>query len=396
VSTDSNIASKHRDFNRRRSVLTLMNHFLFRRGVHVESEEGQARFRLHASLTALLVYAFAASTLASVSTADVLCVVVYASYAGVWVLVVSENLGQPQTRQWIALTLDVVVFSACLAAAGRSGAALTWVPVTTSVGHGLRFGQRRGTVAACLSAVGLFLAVRFGPGWQLPMSIALGASVTALVAPVYVVRLVRVMEQQRHEAEVRTKQLEHAVRSDGLTGVLNRTGFEAAWAALSDDVGRTKAPVGLIYLDLDGFKAVNDTQGHEAGNAHLQAVARLLVQSVRHSDAVARLGGDEFAILVHAPANIDDVSMVAEKAVGAIRAHGAGMSGEVKLGASAGVAYALPGSSLPETLRLADERMFAAKRSAPGRKERSISSHPAGMALQAEPPGQDEPTPGAR
>jgi hypothetical protein len=203
VSTDSNFAARSLQIQPSKvGLLPLMNHFLFRRGVRVESEEGQARFRFHASLTALLAYALVASVLPSVSAVDVLLVLVYTVYAGAWIFVVLGNLGQQNTRQWLALAFDVVIFTACLTALGRSGAALTWVPVTTSVGHGLRFGERRGTVAACFGATGLFLAVRFGPDWQLPISIALGTAVTALATPVYVVRLVRVIERQRHEAEV--------------------------------------------------------------------------------------------------------------------------------------------------------------------------------------------------
>ena len=253
-------------------------------------------------------------------------------------------------------------------------AALSWVPVTTSVGHGLRFGERKGVVAAVLGGLGLFLAVRFGPGWQLPISVALGVAITAVVAPIYVVSLVRTINRQRDDAEKRSRELELAVSLDGLTGVLSRSGFESVWAELCDANGFTEMAVGLVYLDLDGFKAVNDTLGHEAGDKVLQRVARLLVESVRHSDAVARLGGDEFAILVRSPTGEADVRQVASKAVEAIREWSAGALSNLKVGASAGIAYSSVGASMASMLRLADEQMFAAKHTSPSRLARTVSS----------------------
>ena len=352
-------------------LMTLLPH---RRDLSVESEEGQAHFRFQAALLALGVYAVIAAASPSVSVRAVVCVSVYTVYAYTWLWVVGMGLGRTATRRWVALVLDVVIFASCVGVAGRATAALSWVPVTTSVGHGLRFGARQGVVAAVLGGIGIFLAVRLGPDWQLPVSVAVGVAITAVVAPIYVVRLVRTINRQRHDAEIRSRELELAVSLDGLTGVLSRSGFESVWTELCDIGGFTKTAVGLVYLDLDGFKAVNDTLGHEAGDKVLQTVAKLLVDSVRHSDAVARLGGDEFAILVRTPGGEADVHQVATKAVEAIRDWSASNPGGPKLGASAGIAYSEVGASMATMLRLADERMFEAKRMSPGRIARTAGS----------------------
>ncbi len=86
---------------------------------------------------------------------------------------------------------------------------------------------------------------------------------------------------------------------DVLTPLLNRRAFMAELNRALAYCRRYKAKAVLIYLDLDGFKGVNDRLGHLAGDAALQRVADQLVASVRESDVVARLGGDEFAILLH-------------------------------------------------------------------------------------------------
>ena len=93
---------------------------------------------------------------------------------------------------------------------------------------------------------------------------------------------------------------------DELTGLMNRSGLEA-W--LAGQQARMRAnPSGLLVLigDLDGFKQVNDTLGHAAGDLVLQEVARRLQAAVRAADAVARLGGDEFVLVLHAPLGLAD------------------------------------------------------------------------------------------
>ena len=96
----------------------------------------------------------------------------------------------------------------------------------------------------------------------------------------------------------RAEAAEAAAEHDVLTPVLNRRGFVAAMSRTMAYCTRYKVSAVLLYLDLDGFKAVNDALGHAAGDAALVRVAELLLENVRATDAVGRLGGDEFAVLL--------------------------------------------------------------------------------------------------
>ncbi|MBP7253315.1 MAG: GGDEF domain-containing protein [Alphaproteobacteria bacterium] len=97
----------------------------------------------------------------------------------------------------------------------------------------------------------------------------------------------------------RIAQLENLALTDELTGVLNRRGLMLALKRELAAAARNPEAQGmLVMVDLDGFKAINDTQGHNAGDAYLQTVATALQTEVRPSDVVARLGGDEFAVLL--------------------------------------------------------------------------------------------------
>ena len=110
-------------------------------------------------------------------------------------------------------------------------------------------------------------------------------------------------ELKRLRAEVealraRAEAAEAAADHDVLTPALNRRGFVAVLNRTMAYCQRHGVPAALLYLDLDGFKGVNDRLGHAAGDAALIHVARMLTANVRESDAVGRLGGDEFALLM--------------------------------------------------------------------------------------------------
>ena len=160
----------------------------------------------------------------------------------------------------------------------------------------------------------------------------------------------------------RAEAAEAAAEHDVLTPVLNRRGFVAAMVRTMAYCTRYKVPAVLLYLDLDGFKAVNDTLGHAAGDAALVRVAELLVENVRATDAVGRLGGDEFAVLLLNA----DMDAGREKAAGLKAAlEGAAFSWDgqpASLGGSFGV-RAFTGQADVETwLAEADAAMWVRKR----------------------------------
>lgn len=160
----------------------------------------------------------------------------------------------------------------------------------------------------------------------------------------------------------RAEAAEAAAEHDVLTPVLNRRGFVAAMTRTMAYCTRYKVPAVLLYLDLDGFKAVNDTLGHAAGDAALVRVAELLVENVRATDAVGRLGGDEFAVLLLNA----DADAGREKAAGlkaALAAADFRWDGEAAtLGGSFGV-RAFAGQADVETwLAEADAAMWVRKR----------------------------------
>jgi diguanylate cyclase (GGDEF)-like protein/PAS domain S-box-containing protein len=164
----------------------------------------------------------------------------------------------------------------------------------------------------------------------------------------------------RKDAESR---LRHLALHDPLTGLPNRVlvtdRIEHALASRP----RSGARVGLLYLDLDGFKQVNDSAGHPAGDELLIQAASRLQATVRPGDTVARLGGDEFAILCREVLDEQDLNVIAERAVTALRTPFVLQAGTFTVTASVGAALSGPDASTAERLlHVADTAMYFAKR----------------------------------
>jgi diguanylate cyclase (GGDEF)-like protein len=179
------------------------------------------------------------------------------------------------------------------------------------------------------------------------------------------VRLRRELAQAYRElALARTELLEarHAARSDALTGLPNRRAFDSASArALA---GHEAAPglLALMFVDLDGFKAINDRLGHTVGDQLLQKVGARLSHGVRRGDLVCRHGGDEFLCLLPALRNRTRAQAIARTLVCLISAPCQVGPHTVRIHASIGVAlYPHDGATMAELLRRADEAMYSAK-----------------------------------
>jgi diguanylate cyclase (GGDEF)-like protein/PAS domain S-box-containing protein len=162
----------------------------------------------------------------------------------------------------------------------------------------------------------------------------------------------------------RTAHLEHEVNHDALTGLANRN---LLWDRLSQALHiatRNKSLVATVLIDLNNFKTINDTFGHEAGDVVLKVVARRLEASVRDSDTVARLSGDEFVlVLVNQPSVRFTLRMI-ERLRKGLTMPVSFNSKEIPLGASIGVAlFPDDGNSVTELVRAADVAMYHAKAS---------------------------------
>jgi diguanylate cyclase (GGDEF)-like protein len=160
----------------------------------------------------------------------------------------------------------------------------------------------------------------------------------------------------------------HRAMHDPLTGLANRLQFTGALRAAMERAQERVLPITLLYMDLDGFKPVNDEFGHDVGDQLLVAVAKRLASCTRPEDTVARLGGDEFAVLVDSETSPVDAERVSERLAGALTDPYLIEGHELHLGVSIGRAlYPIDADDADGLLRAADAAMFGVKRGARAR-----------------------------
>jgi diguanylate cyclase (GGDEF)-like protein len=133
----------------------------------------------------------------------------------------------------------------------------------------------------------------------------------------------------------------------------------------------------LFWIDLDGFKTVNDTLGHAAGDATLREVAQRLLSRLRDSDTAARMGGDEFAVIVTDVSGTDTAQRLAMELVAALRQPYDLPQGQARISASIGIAhYPLHADNVDALMRFADAAMYRAKHAGKDQVQVWGSHHP--------------------
>ncbi|WP_433220996.1 GGDEF domain-containing protein [Dactylosporangium sp. CS-047395] len=239
----------------------------------------------------------------------------------------------PQAATWPLMLMPILVAAVRLQLLGTM---LTWAGV--SVSYALLFAFTSRLYGHPMPLDNLLAGIGLG------LVIALLDGMRSRAAARYLAEL--------HAARA---ELRHQSRHDPLTGLGNRTLLQEHAGRTAD--GEAPRPVAVLNLDLDGFKNLNDTMGHAAGDELLRIAAQRLRGCVKASDVVIRLGGDEFVILLD-DAGLDEAHAVAARVRAALTAPADIGGTAVPIGASIGVAV---GGPLDEVLHRADAAMYADK-----------------------------------
>jgi diguanylate cyclase (GGDEF)-like protein len=165
-------------------------------------------------------------------------------------------------------------------------------------------------------------------------------------------------EDLESKVRARTEDLEAQARTDALTGLANRHGMQLTLDREATRAERTNSPYGLIWIDVDEFKDINDSYGHAAGDQVLKRIGSLLSREVRGYELAARWGGDEFLLFL-APEDADTLQAIAERIRATIEREATidGLTVTVSLGAT----LARKGEPIESVLHRADEALYAAK-----------------------------------
>ncbi|HEY9011163.1 MAG TPA: diguanylate cyclase [Devosia sp.] len=196
------------------------------------------------------------------------------------------------------------------------------------------------------------------PGAQILTETAPAMGGALLVGGIVIAVLMRRLSRSSAELEQARADAHHRALHDPLTGLVNRAGFQERLGQMIASLGKGRDAIALLALDLDKFKEVNDTLGHEGGDALLQEVGQRLKGLVRETDTVARLGGDEFAIL---RPDAQETEGLSKRIIASVSQPYTVLGAEAKIGVSIGIATARTDQDGADLLTRADFALYEAK-----------------------------------
>ncbi len=287
----------------------------------------------------------------------------YWLFSASWAVLTWRSRSVSEVRRWAALVADSAATSYTMYAAGHLGAFFYPVYLWVIAGHGIRYGARFLLAGMVICTIGFGLVVASTPYWQQARLTGAGLLLGLVVLPLYQLALLRRLQQVNLRLSTELNKSMHAASHDALTGLANRGYF---FQRLEEEIARSKRAhegFAVLFIDLDGFKAINDQLGHQAGDEILQQTAQRLRSVCRESDLAARFGGDEFALIVAGANDCDAVRHPARRIAEAM-SHPVHWQGQtLRLTASVGVSLFPQNGATPDELtHNADLAMYQVKR----------------------------------
>jgi diguanylate cyclase (GGDEF)-like protein len=332
-------------------------------------EVGQAKTRLMCTVVGLcglgVIGSFASIPLEVAATG-----VAFLLYAVVYLVLVRRRPIPTHTRRGFAVMMDNLA-NVYIAFFGGQFAAYAAFLFLVTIGWGLRFGRHYLVLATAIAILGMLCNLVVSPYWR--ENLLFGATILfGLLANTVNASILqgRIARENRQLAE-KVEEVSRLAWQDQLTRLPNRPYFRERLGQMLAAAARSGRQVALLLFDIDGFKAVNDTLGHEAGDRLLREIAERVGRRVRQADTFARVGGDEFVILLDIARDKSDALPVAETVVAAIAEIDMFAGEGLRVGASVGIACSGRVSArerlADELLRQADRAMYEAKRAGKGR-----------------------------
>lgn len=265
-------------------------------------------------------------------------------------------------RRYLTILSDLGITSFCTYSLGFGGLSLYPLYLWIMIGNGLRFGVRYMRIAGIVGVSG-FMAATLGNGLVAEHPAVIGGLLVGmLLMPTFFLVMVKRLAAANQQLLEQKARAEYRATHDELTGLPNRALLEDRLQLALKKTARRAGRIAVIFIDLDGFKAINDNFGHDAGDALLRDLADCLQQRLRASDTVARLGGDEFILLVEDCGSAEEVAAVIEQLMGCVgRYYGVG-DYQTYVSWSCGVAmYPEDGTDAVTLIQHADTAMYQAK-----------------------------------
>lgn len=286
----------------------------------------------------------------------------YLAFSYLFLASIYKNDEPSPSRRIIGMTADLVTLSYVVYLTSPSGAILYPVYLWVIVGNGIRFGIAYLLTAMAIAAASFIVVMYYTPYWQQNLHAAVGLLFGLVLLPIFYSRLLRQLHSVNHRLTQQIKETVFSATHDPLTQLPNRTQFIALLEKSIQHSLRTGNIVGVMFIDLDRFKVVNDSLGHKAGDLVLQESAQRLSASIRPADTVCRISGDEFTVVLDDLAGATDAALIADRIIANFQKPMLIMNHQIILSASVGIAiYPTDTQDAQRLVEDADAAMYEAK-----------------------------------
>lgn len=345
---------------------TLLQSLFFRPDGDVSQEQGQAVTRI--VLAAIGTLAFFAAREFGNGDHPFLLALAYMLASFFYLSFVSRHKSDYLWRRYVVILLDLGVASFLTAHFSSAGIAFYPLFLWVMIGNGIRYGQHAMQFATLFGLLG-FTAAMASSGflWNQPATY-IGLMFGLVLMPKFFLVMIDRLADANIELKTQKEQAEFMATHDALTGLPNRAYLHTRMEETLARARRTRGQVAVAFIDLDSFKSINDSFGHEYGDYLLCQVADAMKGVLRASDTVSRLGGDEFVVVIEDSGSGTRTARVIERLFSCVGRYYTIGEYETYVTWSCGVVtYPRDGTDIHSLLKHADTAMYAAKAQGPNR-----------------------------
>jgi len=334
---------------------------------HIREEEiSQAKARVVIGM-AVLIAIVGIFYFQKISAFIVLYVVISILFSAFWLTLVRRYPGDYLWRRRFISTFDISVVTVALYLSGEWGAIFYFLYLWIIVGNGMRFGLRALMEVMTLGVIGYSFVLMNSPYWLNNMPTGGGLLLGLIILPCFYMVLIKRLHALNEKLNMELQKSTYAATHDGMTKLLNREYFFQRVTERVYEAKRYGEHFAIVFIDLDGFKEINDTYGHHYGDELLKTTAARITQIVRKCDLVARLGGDEFAVILH-EINDDQINIFAKRLLDQIEKDILIENCDAHITASVGISlYPEHGELADALVKAADTAMYQSKNSGKNR-----------------------------